>query len=219
MNLKDSDRRYSVWIQSRPLPPDVIAELQADKALGWPQVRYFLDSLLSRRILREFWRPYDNKARMMLMSIDSPQMFAEQIRDNGIRAMSSDWVLDRKSKLRRAEGDGAHNPVVWVGGGPEGVCFVPTKILSEMYRLWCSSYGHREVKVAGAVVSALLQHIPGTKEMLKRHDNNVARGIGGLPLEMAPVRLSDSVEVLQTPAPADDTEDWFGRANSKGWEA
>lgn len=217
VHLEGSDRRYSVFIQNKPLPPDVIAELQADKAAGWPQARYFLDHLLTRKVLREFWRPYDNKARTALMQIDSIQVFAEQLRDNGIKSMATDWTLERKAKLRRAEGDGHHAPCAWSGTGP--LVFVPTKVLSEVYRLWCSSYGHREVKTAGAVVSGVLMHVPGTMEANRKHDSVQARGVYGVPLEPAPVRLSDSVETAQAMAagPKTDLDDWFGRPAPKEW--
>lgn len=215
VRLEWSDRRYSVWIQTRPLPADVIAGLQAQKADGWPEVRHFLAALLERKILREFWKPYDNKARAALMSIDSTTMFAEQLRDLGIQSMARDWVLEEQAKQRRAQGDGVYRPTFYTSkGGNKG--FVPTKILSEIYRIWCRSYGYKEVKQAGAVVNAILETIPGSEEMTSRLEGHVCRGVLGIPLEQAPVVLSDSAaEAQRQEAVARATwgkkpeDDWF----------
>ena len=213
VKLEWSDRRYSVWIQTQVLPADVIAGLQAQKANGWPEARAFLHALLERKILREFWKPYDNRARAALMSIDSTTMFAEQLRDLGIKAMARDWELDEKAKQRRANGDyDAQRVEVFVVRG--NVAWVPVKTLSEMYRLWCRSYGHREIKLSGAVTQAIREVIPGTEELTSRINSLAARGITGIPIESAPVVLSDSAAAAQR---MEAVRDSWGQAAGADW--
>lgn len=223
VRLESSDRRYTVFVQDRKLPPDLIVALKREKDdFKWRQARAFLAALLTRTVTREFWTPYDNNARQSLMdsSMDSTIVFARQIRDIGFPTMAQQWVLEYKAKLRRANGEDYSNPKPWTDS--ENGLFVHLSTLSETYKMWCRTHGYGIVKVSGAVKNAILETIPETKERHGRIQGfGLNRGIEGIPRDerdprsLVLVEPSPSKPAAGTPSDAPavaarDDYDWFG---------
>lgn len=229
VRMEASDRRYTVFVQDRKLPPDLIAALKREKEVdGWRQARALLAALLSRSVTREFWTPYDNTARQSLMdsSLDSPIVFARQVRDIGFPVLAQQWILEHKARLRRANGDDYSEAKPWAES--ENGLFVHLGVLSEVYRLWCRTHGYQIVKGSGVLKKALLESIPDTRE---RHGRiagfGLNRGLEGLPrdekdkrslviVEPAPGRPAPSTPSAPPATRAEDDYDWFGIGKPAG---
>lgn len=223
VRLEASDRRYSVWVQDRKLPPDLIDALKREKETdNWRQARAFLAALLSRAITRQFWKPYENTARTGLMesSLDSTVVFARQLRDVGFPTVARDWCLDYKAKLRRADGEQyVPDPKPWTES-PRGL-FVHLGVLSEVYRMWCRTHGYMVVKGSGVLKKAIVDTIPDTCERHGRITEwGLNRGIDGLPKDehdkrslalLEPSAAAKPTSMASEPAPvaAKDDFEWF----------
>ena len=223
VRLEASDRRYSVWVQDRKLPPDIIDALKREKDENWRQARAFLAALLVRQVTRQFWKPYENNARTGLMesSLDSTVVFARQIRDVGFPTLARDWCLEYKGKVRRATGEQfVAEPKPWTEG-PRGL-FAHLGMISEVYRGWCRTHGYQIVKGSGVLKKAILETIPDTQERHGRiTDFGLNRGIDGLPKDehdkrslalFEPGASPPAPSKASEPAPvaAQDDFDWFG---------
>jgi len=174
IKLEPGDRRYSVFRQDKKLPPKLVGNIIAERNKGWPGAKYFLHSLLGRKIERDLAVPFENSSRHILLEASKPSQvaFAQYLCEVGLQTIIADW--------EEALGEKRKGPFTKVNDDGSG--FISKAHLHEAYQMFCKQHGIRHPVRVHSLVNAIRKEMPNAKEIHGRMGDHRVRGITGLPM-------------------------------------
>lgn len=213
LDLDESDRRYTVFSNHQPLPPDYREMLNGlflpDRSTPtpkfWDEIAAFAHDMLQLKVDRRFIsRPHVNQDRAALIesSLSAHDLFFVAVEEGGLEEMiehvvnrSGDWTLQKN----RAEWD-------W---GADGIS---TQMLYRCYVDYCQRTGTRPLRI-NKFGMAIRHHTPAWAPALK-YVNALKRQVRGYVVPRhSPTAAPATTDDAATAAPAapPPTRDHTGR--------